>query len=260
MNEFEDDAVEIYYPVRSIETVGTCDGLVFRIGFEVGYDRDLIFVWNPATKEFKELPVSPNESESPNESSVGKEIGICGFGYDYKTDDYKSIESVPYSFPICGVSGVLVNGALHWLGHTQALHHSLVVVSLNVTEEKFEEMQLPKHPFEKKNEFTTMGVLEGRLCVVVNVDDVGFEVWRMQEYGVRESWNICHVITNERIVNDSYLKLVGFRNGEILFKIPGDLVFYDPKHRTARTARVTCVFACVSFNHVPFFSTQHELH
>ncbi|XP_026451615.1 F-box/kelch-repeat protein At3g06240-like [Papaver somniferum] len=266
MNDFEDNAVNIRCPLVSCVSLGTCDGLVCCLVYECSY-RGVLFRWNPTTQEYKLLPVSPNES------SVGKEIGICGFGYDHKINDYKvvkllqyirdvehiypidradpskgmsavdvytmgsnswkSIESVPYSFTISGVSGVLVNGALHWLGHTQALHRSLVVVSLNVSEERFEEMELPKQPYEKNNKFMTVGALEGFLRVIVNVDNTRVEVWKMREYGVQESWNICHVVTNKIIVNDSYLKLVWFRNGEILFKIPCDLVFYEQKHGTA---------------------------
>ncbi|XP_026447546.1 F-box/kelch-repeat protein At3g06240-like [Papaver somniferum] len=279
MNEFVDDAVEMDYPMGFWKPIGTCDGLVCCISFELSFEgciRDVIFLWNPTTQEYKELPVSPNDS------SDSKEVAICGFGYDSKIDDYKvvkllqyredfqvdrtdpshgmssvdvytmgsnswkSIGSVPYTFPICCRSGALVNGALHWLGHSQAQDNSLVVVSLNISEERFEDMQLPKQPSDKNTEFISVGVLEGRLCVIVNVDDIRFEIWRMQDYGVRESWNICHVITNERVMNDYYLMLVWFRNGEILFKIPSDLVFYDPKNGTARKANIHSSMILVS--------------
>ncbi|XP_026442955.1 F-box/kelch-repeat protein At3g23880-like [Papaver somniferum] len=274
MNEIEDVALNMDYPLESygflFKTLGICDGL-FCLGFEVSV-TDVLYLWNPATKEYKELP------DSPNESSANQELGICGFCYDDKIHDYKivkllqytrivgdsypvdridqsqgmslvdvytmgsnswkSIESVAYSFPICGVPGVLVNGALHWLGHTQALQRSLVMVSFNVNEERFEELQLPKQPFEKKNIFVTLGLLKGCLCVINSVDCDRFQIWRMQDYGVRESWNLCHVITNERIVNDSLLILVWFKSGEILFQIPGDLVFYDTKNGTAREPNI----------------------
>ncbi|XP_026443002.1 F-box/kelch-repeat protein At3g23880-like [Papaver somniferum] len=163
-NEFEDEAIAMDYPLESdgylFKTWGTCDGL-FCLGFEVGV-ADVLYLWNPATREYKELP------ESPNESSESKEIGVCGFGYDDRNGDYKivkllqyrrmvedsypvdredpsqgmslvdvytmgsnswkSIASVPYSFPICGDPGVLVNGVLHWLGYTQPKHYNVLLL------------------------------------------------------------------------------------------------------------------------------------
>lgn len=112
------------------------------------------------------------------------------------------------------------------------------MVSFNINEERFEELQLPKQPFEKKNVFVTVGVLEGCLCVINSIDPNYFQIWKMEAYGVRESWNLRHVITNERIANDSLLTLAWFKSGEFLFPIPGDLVFYDAKNGTAREPNI----------------------
>ncbi|XP_026442972.1 F-box/kelch-repeat protein At3g23880-like [Papaver somniferum] len=250
INEFEYEAVELDYPLGHFDyffkTMGICDGLVC-LCFQVGR-RDVLFLWNPATREFKGVLAAPNEA------SDTKELGICGFCYDKRIDDYKlvkllqcnrslmvdasyvvdridqsqgmslvdvynmgsnswkSIESVPYSFPMCGIPGVLVNGALHWLGHTEALQRSLVMVTFNIIEERFEELQLPKQPFDKKKIFVTVGVLKGCLCVINSIDPNCFQIWKMEDYGVQESWNLCHVITNEGVANDSSLMLVWFKN------------------------------------------------
>lgn len=111
-----------------------------------------------------------------------------------------------------------------------------IIVSLDISTEKFEEMQLPREV--KVNKYcracTTAGVLEGCLCLLVMYDEVGVETWVMQDYGVRESWTKLYVITNEIVTKRCFLKIMwSFKNGRILLMDSRKLILYDRKHETA---------------------------
>jgi molecular chaperone HtpG len=54
------------------------------------YDPQLV-LWNPTTREFKVVPLSPFESAPPLRTPF---YGLHGFGYDRVTDDYKVIQFV----------------------------------------------------------------------------------------------------------------------------------------------------------------------
>ncbi|XP_026380887.1 F-box protein CPR1-like [Papaver somniferum] len=139
------------------------------------------------------------------------------------------------------------------------------IISMEINNEKFKELQQPKDPSETN--CVDLGVLEGCLCLCVLVNDVQdyVQVWVMQEYGVRESWTQCYVITHEKIVN-AYclsfgysLKLTwSFENGEMLFRLhEGILVLYDPKHENAREPNISSLFSAGEEN---YFESLVSLH
>ncbi|XP_026441795.1 F-box/kelch-repeat protein At3g06240-like [Papaver somniferum] len=190
-----------------------------------------LVLWNPATAEYKTVPAPPNKQAG----------GVPIFGYDYKIDDYifvlisyerlvmavytlrsnswKSIEVGPGD-------GVFVNGTCHWLVGTR--DNSKVIVSLDISNEKFVELQLPKEPLENNHLLRNVWVLEGCLSVV-NAIGVHSEIWVMQTYGVRESWTKRCVITHSRIIKEMYYlrSMWDFKNGEILLMSGSNLVLFD---------------------------------
>ncbi|XP_026429137.1 F-box protein CPR1-like [Papaver somniferum] len=143
-----------------------------------------------------------------------------GFGYDYQTHDCKLVrvvddrdsscpnvyvytlssnswkitQSIPCYFYYAYSYGKFYEGALHWLAITYG-QCSIKLECFGIINETFQEMALPEElePYteqpSKKYMFNIdVGVLEGCLCLVLNVYNVGIDVWMMQEYGVRESW------------------------------------------------------------------------
>lgn len=79
---------------------------------------------------------------------------------------------------------MIFNGDLHWLPLGQ---DNYVLLSLDISDETFKEMQLPIEVLkENMNRYMFLGVLEGCLCVLVSsVVNDRFEVWEMLDYGVR---------------------------------------------------------------------------
>ncbi|XP_026458464.1 F-box/kelch-repeat protein At3g06240-like [Papaver somniferum] len=221
--------------------LGSCNGLVCIWGRSTEHEISICFC-NPATKEYKRIV-----SESvPSYDS----IHINAFGYDCKAGDYKLIfldehveftellvytlgsntwkssQSVPYTFNKERQTGVLVNGAFHWLGQARNKNSSKLIVVFDFCTEKFDELQLPEELLEKRHLPMTVGVLEGRLCVVVTVSEVSFQVWVMQDYAVQESWAPLYTFDHSEDYMSDYdadydaLKLMpSFRNGHILVKM-----------------------------------------
>ncbi|XP_026434338.1 F-box/kelch-repeat protein At3g06240-like [Papaver somniferum] len=233
-SEYDDDAVEMDYPFKSsdiaVKLVCSCNGLVLLWYDDYPDSKEFFCLWNPATHEYKVIHESPNEF-------LMEDGGMQAFKYDYKIDDYKLVKVVHQhgdKFPFNLASDVLVNGALHWV------LAKWVIVSLNISDERFEVIQLPNEPLESKHLFTNVGVLEGCLCVLASVPEICYNVWVMQEYGIRESWTKRYVITHDRILkHDCFLSLLwSFKNGEILFFIPGNLILYNPMHASIREPNI----------------------
>ncbi|XP_026436192.1 F-box/kelch-repeat protein At3g06240-like [Papaver somniferum] len=177
----------------NVKLFGSCDGLVYLWDDS----KKLLFLRNPATKQQKIIPKS-------SEKYTKDDIHMYGFGYDCKIDEYKVIHvvkldetnkdnrclidvytlrknawksshaeldmhiMVPWNRDI----GVLVNGVLHWSGKRDFK----VIITLDISEEKLQEMEPPKGAIENGNILRTVGALEGLLCLLV-VNKVDLGVW-----------------------------------------------------------------------------------
>ncbi|XP_026412969.1 F-box/kelch-repeat protein At3g06240-like [Papaver somniferum] len=254
------------YPFKSsgykIKLIGSCNGLVCLLF----YDDDLVSsmgeenfcVWNPGTKEFKKIHFQLS-------NSVNFQVCVYAFSYDAQNDSYKllrlafgggvnvytlgsnSWKTIPAGNYIWLSYGneVLVNGYLHWLAISGS---RMIIVSLDISNEEFKEIQLPVELVENKRlNIIADGVLEGCLYLLVKVDEVGVEFWVMQDYGFRESWTKRYVITNEIVTNGRCLSILwNFKNGEILFMEDGGLILYDPKHESAIERKLTSLTGVTS--------------
>ncbi|XP_026379848.1 F-box/kelch-repeat protein At3g06240-like [Papaver somniferum] len=253
------DAIEMDYPFKSlgygiVQLFGSANGLVCVWLFDNGGNRYCICLWNPATGEYKEIPPL---------SAIRKycHVQLHAFGYDRKTDDYKLLmgveapeskdstlihvyrlasnswvtgKTIPCRFHYDQRSGVSSNGDLHWvpLGHDKYL-----LLSLDISDENFKEMQIPKElACNNANQYLFLGVLEWCLCLLVSLHvDGQFEVRVMLEYGVRESWTKRYVIGHESLIHKQFFFRIvwSFENGKMLFLNGDGLVLYDLKYGSA---------------------------
>ncbi|XP_026377606.1 F-box protein CPR1-like [Papaver somniferum] len=264
------DIIEMDYPFKSDSTsprlLGVCNGLAslwlsvldYKYKSEWPISWNTVCFWNPATREYKEIPKSPYAFKLHH-------ISLHAFGYDCKTNDYKLIigvdarlsehttlvqvytlasnswkigKTVPYLFQHDKIPKVLVNGDLHWLGIAQG---NLFLLSLDISDESFKEIELPKEFSEKDKDLMSLGELEGCISVLVfslvNGVKSHIEVWVMLDYGVLESWSKHHAIdySNSIFTGLEHSRLVrSFENGEILFLSGDGLLLYDPKHGGGR--------------------------
>ncbi|XP_026377793.1 F-box/kelch-repeat protein At3g06240-like [Papaver somniferum] len=210
-----------YYEDFKIRILGSCNGLIcLGINTPSGdfYHRrsDSICVWNPATREYKDIPLPSAPSSTTgrdynrdyNLNSYEEYNIIYGFGYDCNIDNYKLVKFTHYktsghiqgevytlgsdkwktihvdnrySFPDTS-SGLLLNGALHWLCGTTTQNKS-TILSFNISNEGLISFPIPAENMQCAN----LGVLGECLCLLPN-EWVSNDVWVMLNYGARESW------------------------------------------------------------------------
>ncbi|XP_059630424.1 F-box/kelch-repeat protein At3g06240-like [Cornus florida] len=148
------------------KVIGSCDGLLcLRIGSTASY------VFNLSTRESKRIP------EPDFKFCYWSSFYILGFGYDqsvhdYKlvagakkrfyvyslrTDSWKKVQDLPYNhLPKPFSSGILLNGAIHWLFSSKRRSK---IVALCFADEKFWEFPVPTLSFN-------LGLLGGCLCIL----------------------------------------------------------------------------------------------
>ncbi|XP_026377607.1 F-box/kelch-repeat protein At3g06240-like [Papaver somniferum] len=202
-------------------------------------------LWNPATKEYKELPKPPDVDDTFG-------IWVSGFAYDKNRGDYNVIncyDSIVQvyslelnSWKIIEISvsltpqrtfgsleaGVFFNEDFHWI------HGDKVVVSLDLINERINEIQLPRRFSNLDFDlYLMLAVLEGCLCLLKShLLSVGVEVWVMQDYGVQKTWTKSFIINNES--NGFMRRVWSSKKGEILIEVDGDQVLYNHKFGTVR--------------------------
>ena len=208
--------VDSHFRLFGRKVVGSCNGLICVVhGFNTFY------LWNPSTREEKTLP-------HPIVVHLGRVFHghlLQGFGYDDSTDDYKVIrcsfgpskhttevfslrtnywriiqEEFPIGYPSQSL-GVFVNTALHWdvdkIYDGDRVNPSNRVVSFDLTEEKY--MEVPLSDELRTGSCPTLGVLGGDLSTIKRDSDDGHQVWRMKEYGIKDSWTKLIKIPPSRI-------------------------------------------------------------
>lgn len=253
-----------------VTLVGSSYGLVC-LSYHKARSQFFIYLWNPATTEYMKLP----ELQELNVYNR-VDIRINNFGYDCKTDNFKlviaariagsvensafytfrlremlwSTQTIPYVIhPSNGE--VFLNGAFHWACEKFG-QASPSVLSWDIGNENFKELQLPNINWGPSIVLLDIGVMNFCLCAFVHVSSILVEVWVMQNYRSGNLWYLNHIITHEIIVDHPLLKCCAhlysnhmkiaciFKNGEMLFWCLGEGLLYDPKHRRVRKVGMGC--------------------
>ncbi|KAG7581542.1 F-box-like domain superfamily [Arabidopsis suecica] len=226
-----------------VEIVGSSNGLVC-----ISPGEGAVFLYNPTTGDSKRLP----ETLRPKSVEYGRDnFQTYGFGFDDLTDDYKVVKLVAtsddildasvYSLKadswrrICNLnyehndgfytSGVLFNGAIHWV-FTESSHNQRVVVAFDIETEEFREMPLPDEAEDCSHRFRNfvVGSLSGRLCVVNSCYEQHDDIWLMSEYGEAKSWSRIRI----NLLYRSMKPLCSTKNKEeVLLELDGDMVLYN---------------------------------
>ncbi|KAK9741601.1 hypothetical protein RND81_03G116500 [Saponaria officinalis] len=201
------------------EVMPSCNGLIL-----IQDDTDKRLLVNPTTKEVRELPVSPYALD-PRASFT-----MYGLGYDHANDDYKVVtlsyydsdneyepdcsemfvnvysvrsgtwkkgESSPYDHAVGHVTtGVFVDGCIHWLA-SRTSGYSSVIVSFDLTEEKFYEVPAPSSFGGDHFVLKRLVVLGGCLSIFPYRPEKETDIWMMKEYGVKESWTKFSIVDDK---------------------------------------------------------------
>lgn len=207
---------------KPLRISGTCNGLICLSILPLG---SIILLWNPATREFKDLPVSPIDRPPAGPIKV-----VFAFGFDANTNDYKLLRIVYYCYPLNQVEmyslnsnswteintrvkflifesscTVFLNGKFHWTGiGFGELNGEKVIISFDMADEVFNYIMPPRFS-SRGNDYDDdddeddadvrfrhhLVVLKGSLAMIGcggNGQDNKLDVWVMNEYGVTGSW------------------------------------------------------------------------
>lgn len=235
---------------RSIIDIAYCDGV-----FCVTNHTCLIALWNPATREFKNLPFLPHIMSIDETVTMSR----IGFGFDYKkTNNYKvvvlakcrntekrKLVAGAHVYSLRRNSWRMVNAVVPWIVcqkdyaiytngflHWSTTAYSPSVVSFDLGEESFQETPMPDFPvLEERNVFfVNLESLNGLVAaiyssILFSESSTYFEVWVMKECGVKESWTRKYIVK----LPGKFLKETGlWTKGELLFERDGSLHLYDP--------------------------------
>ncbi|PNX72406.1 F-box protein [Trifolium pratense] len=215
--------------------VGSCNGLLCFLSWKPGEQpfKYLLHVSNPATRTISQI----------FEFIYGNDFRFT-FGYDASTTTYKivafrtkensnevkvfnlggnncwrNIQNFPivprnrwdldrcYKFPIFNY-GVHLNGTINWLAPDKSMI-TIVIVSLDLSTETYKQFRLPSlgfyHvPISKPD----LRVLMDSLCFCHDSNRTHeFILWKMNEYGVRESWTQLFKISYQNLAMQLPMKL-----------------------------------------------------
>ncbi|MBA0640291.1 hypothetical protein Goklo_023244 [Gossypium klotzschianum] len=216
-NHDKDKVKRLYVPFQTsmpeFDVVGTCNGLLC---LSDSLYNDALYVYNPFTMDFMELPKSRQYSD--------QEV-VFGFGFHPKTKQYKVVKIVYYRntssssysrarrvvYPQSDVqvftlgtsawrslgkvayqlirrpSEALVNGRLHWVSRPRRYYPARRLMSFDLEDEQFREVPKPDCGGLNRCNFH-LCVLRGFLAAAVYGNYGKLEIWVMKDYNVKESW------------------------------------------------------------------------
>ncbi|GFY97703.1 F-box and associated interaction domains-containing protein [Actinidia rufa] len=209
-----------FHVMPEFTVVGSCNGFLC---FSDSLYKDSVCIYNPFTREYKELPKSrqfedqevvlgfgfhpvtneykvvkiiyywnhynegPRYRRPSTRNYTGSEVYVCSLG----NTNWRNVGKVPYWLER-RASEALVNGRLHWLaqsplGRGIRMHRIRSIVSFDLEDEQFREVPKPDCGALNRIHYHLV-VLGGCLSAVVLYHRERFEIWVMGEYNVKESW------------------------------------------------------------------------
>lgn len=215
---------------HAVKLVGSCNGLLF-VEIEYGDDDDVsfcsLFLWNPATREVRQVPESKN---------ICSGIPKFGFGFSPVLNDYKIVRiytsNIIYArnqHKICVDKGcvhyvevyslskgtwkeveseslnrvryfgdfqaVISNGTMFWLGAVDE-HDLHMIVSFDIARELFSFIPIPSSITPHSDSDVKLFVYENKLAMfccpykIGSVDSPFLDLWVMEEGNWIEKFSI----------------------------------------------------------------------
>ncbi|GKC34080.1 putative F-box domain-containing protein [Tanacetum coccineum] len=218
----------LHLPPYSVGSL--CDGIYFRFGFI------------PKTDDYKVV-----EIEKLGES--GSKDGLQVEVYSMKIGSWKLIKERFLSH-VRNCSGDVLcqdgqDGHVHWLG-VNSMTKQLLIVAFDLHEETFCVIPLPDHILNNKRDtYQTLGMWNGKLCVMSQNINGKAEVWLMNEYKVAQS--LVNPYIFKEFISDTKFAFRFKVNDVSLFEAYCNrLAMYDPvaksfKYMTRVTRRFTSI-------------------
>jgi F-box interacting protein len=195
--------------------VGSCNGLLCFVSLKLTAEpvKYLLHISNPATRtRFQNF-----------EFTFGYGFRFA-FGYDASKRTYKvvafrakknsevkvfnlgnncwrNIQNFPRDLDHNFTEGVHFCGTINWLALDKSITHTdqLVIVSLDLSTETYKQFMLPLGFNEVPFSQPVLRVLMDSLCFSHDSNKTEFILWKMKEYGVRESWTQLFKISYQNL-------------------------------------------------------------
>ncbi|XP_024961784.1 F-box protein At3g07870-like [Cynara cardunculus var. scolymus] len=242
---------------KPLRVCGTVNGLICLSILPIA---SIILLWNPATRVFKDLPVSTIDRPKSGPIKV-----VLGYGYDEATNDYKVLRIVYYGYPLNQVEiyslntnswkeiktrvqflifeaacSVFLKGKFHWTAiGFEEMHGKKLIVCFDICREAFSYIMPPGFDFsdcdgESKTSWTVAGMKESLAVIGSSGNGSGkrFEVWVMKEYGVVSSWTKYRSFELQTEVGRTLG--CGLKGEFLLEKDNNQLVLYDPDSQSIK--------------------------
>ncbi|XP_004494051.1 F-box/kelch-repeat protein At3g23880-like [Cicer arietinum] len=243
---------------------GSCNGLICLTGFyfTFTYREYWLRIWNPATRTLSpKIGYFRDSSNSLHEYYPAFDFK---FGYDNSTDTYKVLATDTYltgtvriltlgdnvwrdieSFPVVPLKrmyrknrGVYLGGTVNWLAMDNDFPYSVLknhatveqfrIVSLDLGTETYNQYMLPRGFDEMPPDMPTLGVLGDCLCFSYYPNKFNFVIWKMQIFGVYESWvQFLKISYHNQHPDFHVVPLFFFEDTLILRSSQGQSIFYN---------------------------------
>lgn len=202
----------------------TCNGILCLHTQSHGYfipEKCKVSLWNPATKEISVLPPPPFPPTLPDPNPY---ISV-GFGLDLKTNDYKLVRFftfgdfllhvnhvevyslgtdtwriidavLPVNFVSSDSRALYRMGTYCWVGTKKypsdiTLQEDSMIFTYDFGSEVFETMSLPEVDSVKYSINPLIAIVRDNIACINSVgpvDNSHYEIWVLNEYGIKESW------------------------------------------------------------------------
>ncbi|RYR01549.1 hypothetical protein Ahy_B06g080441 [Arachis hypogaea] len=229
--------IPLPHPKSILSNVLSCNGL-FYLSDSVYINISL--VCNPISGEFIRLP------ENPPILRLCKQIS-WGFGFHPKTNQYKVMRiyifkhdhSIGVEMHTLGASTWInievdypknlinlynyctyLNGALHWTG--KDVDGNVSIWAFNFDTEKFQSFSMA--PIDQGTRLTLFE-FRGSLCLIY-FNELLVTLWRMERYGVRESWT--PIFQYSASFNENTNSFI------TTSQLHGCIAYYDPENQEFR--------------------------
>ncbi|PIM98048.1 hypothetical protein CDL12_29471 [Handroanthus impetiginosus] len=229
--------------------VASCNGLILISHYDV---KKTWVIWNPLTREFRELPEPDTEVR----------LRGSGIGYDYAADDYKvvrideqirhgefvnqtfvyslksdswrMIKDCPYYIWPLG-QGVYLNGALHW-------RSSNMIIVLDLETEDYTQLPLPPVPIRPRAPLEQcLDAMDGCLFLSCYYMIERLDGWMMKDYGVEKSWMKLFSFGKLDIINSlGHLRPIAYlkSKGQVLLQHDTRFFWLDIEKNSAKKVTI----------------------
>ncbi|GKV36554.1 hypothetical protein SLEP1_g44673 [Rubroshorea leprosula] len=197
--------------------LGSCNGLVALCN-EHRRDKSVVygFGYDPTTADYKLLKSAhffykklPKRAQKYYNLHLCRALYWKAEIYSLKTNSWREISGCPFNCGLGGfddVAGILAENALHWL--TQKYKPKPVslriprhqeIAGFDLVGEEFYSVPILECFYGAFS--MTMAALDGHLSVAASYTNGCVDVWVMEEYGVKESWNKTISMMQEEVPN-----------------------------------------------------------